>query len=421
MKLRKSLALALNILFHSKLRSWLTILGIVIGVAAVVAIVSISEGAQQQLESRLGGLGADILTISPGASRAMGRMGEFHGPDFGGRGGGTATSTKAKNLTKSDVLVLHTISNIKYTMGSISGRADATYASKSSSLSVQGVDPAVWKDITTEKIASGRMLTKADTFSVVLGGRIVESVFEGGIPLNSKIIIEGRAFKVVGILEEGSNIYMPIDIAREVIEDIGNEKLNSITVKVKDVAASDATIDEINRKLMLSRGILKATEKDFSVSSQKAMQETMQQTLSTMTLFLGAIAVISLIVGAIGIANTMFTSVLEKTKEIGIMKAIGSKNRDIMLIFLMNAGLIGLIGGLGGILVGWVGSGYISALAGTGGGMGGGPMGFLRGATVTPELVIYSLAAAILIGMIAGAIPAWRASRLKPVDALRYE
>lgn len=122
--------------------------------------------------------------------------------------------------------------------------------------------------------------------------------------------------------------------------------------------------------------------------------------------------------GAIGIANTMFTSVLEKTKEIGIMKAIGTKNRDILLIFLMNAGLIGLVGGMGGIILGMFGSGFISSMAGTGGG---GPMGFLRGATVTPELIIYSLSAAILIGMVAGVIPAYRASRLKPVDALRYE
>lgn len=423
MKLRKSFSLALNILFHSKLRSWLTILGIVIGVAAVVSIVSISEGAQQQLESRLGGLGADILTISPGASRASGRMGEFRmagGPrDFGG--GEIASSTRSKNLTKSDILAIRTVPNVKYAMGSISGRAAATYGSKTATLSVHGVDSELWKDLTTEAVSSGRMLTKADTFSVVVGGNVISSTFkDSGIALNSKIIIGGTSFRVVGILKEGSNIYMPIDTARAVIENYaGTTKFDSITVKVKDVSLLDTTISDITKKLMLQRGILKEADVDFSIRSQKAMQETMQQTMSTMTLFLGAIAVISLIVGAIGIANTMFTSVLEKTRDIGIMKAIGTKNRDIMLIFLMNSGLIGLTGGLGGIILGWFGSGFISSLAGTG--VGGGPMGFLRGATVTPELIIYSLLAAVLIGMIAGAIPAWRASRLKPVDALRYE
>lgn len=425
MKLRKSLSLALNILFHSKLRSWLTILGIIIGVAAVVSIVSISEGAKQQLEDRLGSLGADILTISPGASRASGRMGEFRMPEggAGGFGSSSASSSKAKNLTKSDVLVLNAIPNVKYAMGAVSGRAEMTYASKTASLSVQGVDTAVWKEITTDKLASGRFLSRADTFSVVLGGRIVESTFEDGIPLNSKIIIEGTAFKVVGILQEGSSIYMPIDMAREIVEGIGNEKLNSITVKVNDVSLTDSTIDAINKKLMLSRGILKEKEKDFSVSSLKAMQETMQETMSAMTLFLGAIAVISLIVGAIGIANTMFTSVLEKTREIGIMKAIGSKNRDIMLIFLFNSGLIGLVGGIGGVIVGWIGSGLISSMAGVSSSSPGpgGAMRFLSNAAVTPELIIGALVVSVAIGMIAGAIPAYRASKLKPVDALRYE
>ncbi|MDD4878041.1 MAG: ABC transporter permease [Candidatus Nanoarchaeia archaeon] len=425
MKIRKSLSLALNILFHSKLRSWLTILGIVIGVAAVVSIVSISEGAKQQLEDRLGSLGADILTVSPGASRASGRMGEFRMPEGGpgGFGSSSASSSKSKNLTKSDVLVINAIPNVKYAMGTVSGRASVTYGSKSSTLSVQGVDTAVWKEITTDKLASGRLLSKADTFSVVLGGRIVESIFEDGIPLNSKVIIEGTAFKVVGILQEGSNVYMPIDMAREVVEGIGDKKLDSITVKVNDVSLTDSTIDEINRKLMLSRGILKEKDKDFSVSSMKAMQETMQETMSAMTLFLGAIAVISLIVGAIGIANTMFTSVLEKTREIGIMKAIGSKNRDIMLIFLFNSGLIGFVGGIGGIILGWFGSGFISSMAGTGASMPGrgGAMGFLGNAAVTPELIIGALLVSVAIGMVAGAIPAFRASRLKPVDALRYE
>ena len=417
MKLSKSFSLALNILFHSKLRSWLTILGIIIGVAAVVAIVSISQGAEQQLEDRLGGLGADILTISPGASRAAGRMGEFHGPDIGGQDGGRAASTSQKNITKSDVLVLRTIPNVKYAMGTISGRADVTYSSKTSSLSVQGVDPEIWKDITTETLASGRFLSKADTFSVVVGENVVTSIFPEGIPLNSNIIIEGTAFRVVGILAEGSTIYMPIASARNIIEDKGNEKLDSITVKVKDVSISDTTVEDITKKLMLSRGILKASDVDFSVRSQKAMQETMQQTLSTMTLFLGAIAVISLIVGAIGIANTMFTSVLEKTRDIGIMKAIGTKNRDIMLIFLFNSGLIGLVGGIGGIILGIFASGLISSMVGTSGGA----MRFIGNTAISSGLLIGALSVSVIIGMVAGVIPAYRASKLKPVDALRYE
>jgi len=159
--------------------------------------------------------------------------------------------------------------------------------------------------------------------------------------------------------------------------------------------------------------------KDFTVSSSSSIQETVSSTIETITLFLGAIAAVSLLVGAVGIANTMFTTVLEKTKEIGIMKAIGAKNRDIMVIFLMNSALVGVVGGVIGIILGTL----ASAIMG-GGSMsaGGGMVGGMFGSTlVTPELLLSAMGIAVGIGMFAGAIPAYRASRLKPVDALRYE
>ena len=342
MRLKKSFQLALNILLHSRLRSWLTIIGIVIGIAAVVSIVSISQGAQENLEEQLGGLGADILTITPGFSQAQGPGGGFiRGP----RGGGDTSSTEdQKNLTAKDVLVLKNIDNVDYVMGEVSDKGDLTYSSKTASLSVKGIDVSVWKDITTEQIAEGRFLGIGDTYSVVLGGNIVRSTFKDGIPLNSKVIIEGKSFKVVGILESGSTVYMPIEVTRTTFEDIGDDEFDSISVKIKDVALTDETIDLIVKKLMFSRGALTDKDRDFSVSDPSARKEMMEETMGTMTLFLTAIAAISLLVGAVGIANTMFTSVLEKTKEIGIMKAIGAQNKDILLIFLFNAGLIGFVG-----------------------------------------------------------------------------
>jgi len=414
MKFRKCLELAFNILVHSKLRSWLTILGIIIGIAAVVSIVSISEGAQQSLEDRLGDLGADIITISPGHSRASGFGGAFRMRDEGG-----SSSSGQKNLTLKDVIVIKGIPNVKSVMGTVSGRADLSYSTKTSSLSVQGVDATIWEDITTEAIDQGRFLSSGDSFSVVLGGNIVTNTFEGGIPLNSKITIEGKVFKVVGILDEGSTIYMPITIARDILENVGDKEFGSITVKVENIEIAEDTVALMDQKLMLARGILYEKDKDFSINSQKAMQESMQQTMDSMALFLGAIALISLIVGAIGIANTMFTSVLEKTKEIGIMKAIGTKNKDIMLIFLLNSGMIGLVGGLGGIFLGVFGSGLISYL-GSSGDVGMASRMFTNTA-ITPELLIFALAFSLIVGMIAGVIPAYRASKLKPVDALRYE
>lgn len=420
MRLTKSFQLALNILIHSKLRSWLTIIGIIIGIAAVVSIVSISGGAEKNLESQLQGLGADVLTISSGGgSRASGPMGEFRGGFGGDFNSQSSSSSKSKNLTYKDVLVLKTLDNVKYVAGEVSGRGDISYSSKTSTASIKGVDTSVWKDITSEELDSGRLLIRGDSYSVVLGGDIVTRVFDEGIPLNSKIIIEEKSFKVVGITESGSSVYMPIDVARTIIEDAGTEKFDSISVMIEDVEKSDETVSLIEDKLMKSRGILFEKDKDFSVSSPAEMQETMQETMSTMRLFLGAIAAISLLVGAIGIANTMFTSVLEKTKEIGIMKAIGAKNKDILMIYLINSGLIGLVGGLGGIILGIIGSGFIGYLTSSSSDMG---LTRMFGSTsISAELLIGALFFSIIIGMIAGIIPAYRASRLKPVDALRYE
>ena len=165
---------------------------------------------------------------------------------------------------------------------------------------------------------------------------------------------------------------------------------------------------------MLSHGILQTSKQDFSVESPTSMQERISSTLSSTSIFLTGIAIISLIVGAIGIMNTMFTSVLEKTREIGILKAIGAKDRDIMTIFLLNAGIIGLIGGIFGIILGIIASSYISVLSGstslTGGG---GPGRFLSSTYVSPQLVIGIFVLSILIGLISGAIPAYRASKTR--------
>jgi len=178
---------------------------------------------------------------------------------------------------------------------------------------------------------------------------------------------------------------------------------------------------------MMSRGILKEKNIDFSVSNPASIQETIQQTLNTMTLFLGAIAAISLVVGGIGIANSMFTSVLEKTKDIGIMKAIGAKNKYILMIFLLNSGLIGLVGGIGGVILGFFVSTTISNMANFSSSSvsaipGRGVIGnFFSSSYVRLDLVLGALLFSVVIGVIAGLIPAYRASKLNPVDALRSE
>ena len=423
MRLKKSFQLALNIFIHSKLRSGLTIIGIIVGIGAVVAIISMSQGAQIQLEQRLGSLGADVITISPGAQRASGF-------GFGGEGRGsdsTGTTVTQKNLTSKDITVIKSVTNIKYVSGQVSGSEDVIYSSKTAkNTRITGVDILTWKEVTTEKLASGRFLTSGDMYSVVIGDRTANTIFGKTIPLNGKIIIAGKSFNVVGILQEGSSLYIPINIARDTLSDVGKDEFNSISVKISDVSLANQTVTDLTKALMLSRGILQTNKKDFSISNPASMQQTMEQTLQTLTLFLGAIAAISLLVGGIGIANTMFTSVLEKTKEIGIMKAVGVQNKDVMTIFLLNSGLIGLTGGIGGVILGAIASTAISSVAGvssatTAGAMRGGIGNLFSSSYVSPQLIFGALFFAILIGMIAGAIPAYRASKLNPVDALRYE
>jgi putative ABC transport system permease protein len=434
MKASKSFKLALNILRHSKLRSWLTIIGIVIGVAAVVAIISIGEGMQQSIEERLGGLGSDIITISPGFSRASGMFVRIRG---GGISGFAMPGDEddEEGLTDMDIMVIKSVENVEYVQGSISGRGEITYLAEEASVSIEGVEPLAWSQITTSELEQGRFLGPADYNAVVVGSRIANDMFKQPLALNRILTIEGKSFKIVGILEESgggfvgpggdSGVIMPLNAARDIFqeqdEDFERDEYDSITIKVTDDSIIEDTMDAIDAKLMLFRHVTERT-KDYTITSSKSMQETVSETTETMTLFLGAIAAVSLLVGAVGIANTMFTTVLEKTKEIGIMKAIGARNRDIMVIFMMNSVLVGVVGGLIGAVLGTLVSSLmgLGEVTAAGGGMGG--MGRIFGSTlVTPRLFSYALMIAIGISMLAGAIPAYRASKLKPVDALRYE
>jgi putative ABC transport system permease protein len=423
MKLKKGLKLALNILIHAKLRSWLTIIGIVIGVAAVVGIVSIGEGAQASVQASLGGLGADLISVSPGFSRARGGFG---GGDHPGEGGGGTSSTTTKNLTTRDVQIIKTIEGVKFVNGIVSGRVDVSYLAETASLSVQGVDPFAWVNIQTSELASGRLLNPSDKYVIVIGNRIATNTFKQPLALNRMIMIEGKPFKIVGILKaagEGmgggdNTIAMPIEAAREILGKPTNA-IDSISIKVSDISLVEQVTNETTRRLQMSRHVSGRTQ-DFSVTSAQAMQARITSTLQTFTIFLAAIAAVSLLVGAVGIANTMFTSVLEKTREIGIMKAIGAKNSDILIIFIINSGLVGLVGGIIGVIFGAVISYILPNLlsrATTGG-------GFLRGGLTSAlpvSLLVEALTLSVLIGIVAGAIPAYRASKLKPVDALRYD
>ena len=412
MKLNKCLKHALNMVLHSPLRSWLTIIGIVIGVASVIAIVSIGEGMEQSLTEQLDDLGMDLITITPGFSRG----GDLHlGP---GREGDQAAEGQAADeetvLGRTDVQALRGLSDIELIDTQIRGNVDVAYLGKSGSVSLTGVEQKVWSQMTTSEIRDGRMLDSADQNVIVIGGGLADNFFDRPLGINKVITIGDSAFRIVGILDDQSNsIIMPLQMAYQILDDKEKDVYDSIIVKIKYEDDLDAVVEKIENKLMITRHVTE-NDRDFTVTSSKQTNEMRGEMMSSVSAFLTAIAAVSLLVGSVGISNTMFTSVLEKTKEIGIMKAIGARNRDILTIFLFHAGLIGLAGGIIGVIFGIILSGVMPSL------MGGLPMA--RGGTiVSVDIIIIALSVSVLVGIIAGFVPAYQGSKLRPVDALRYE
>jgi len=411
MKLTKCLKHAFSMVVHSQLRSWLTILGIVIGVASVISIVSLGNGMEASINSQMGDLGGDIVTISAGYSKG----GEKFGPGRMKSGASSGATEDEVVVDRSDYQVLRGISDISIIDRNIRDNVDVTYLGKTGSVSLTGVDQKVWSQVTTKEISTGRLLDSADQNVIVIGGKLAEDYFDQVVGINKMISIEGSSFRVVGVLDDTTtSIYMPLSMAYQILTDKDVDVYDSIVIKVKDEDYLDETIEKVESKLMMSRHVNEKT-RDFSVNSNAQTNEMRAEMMSSMSLFLTAIAGVSLLVGAVGIANTMFTSVLEKTKEIGIMKAIGARNRDILLIFLFNAGLIGLVGGLLGVLFGVIVSSSLMPILLTDL-----PMGkFGAGGIITFDTIFISLGVSVAVGMIAGMVPAFQASKLKPVDALR--
>jgi putative ABC transport system permease protein len=421
MKLSDIIKLSISNLSQRGLRSWLTVLGIVIGVAAVVAILSIGSGMQQSISSQLGGLGADIITVSPGFARAY---------TVAFQRGAQPLIERAQTsvyFTEKDVQAIKSIEGIVAINKVIAGRANVTYLAQSASVSVYGVDPLAWKEIIPVEIEEGRYLLPGDSDAIVVGNRVANQMFKRPLGINTQLTINGKPFKIVGILKESGGIagiigidnliFMPLSSAKTVLG-ISTNEYSSLQVKVSDTTLVDYVASEIEEKLMLSRHVTEET-KDFTVTSTKTIQETVTNVMNTVNLFLAGIAGVSLLVGAIGIANTMFMSVMERTRQIGTLKALGSTNLEVMEIFLFESAMIGLLGGLIGIFVGFIASGLISEVGVrvlvTG-------MRAQTGLTViTPELILFGLAFSTFIGILSGILPARRAANLQPVEALRYE
>lgn len=463
MKPGKILKIAFSMVKANKLRSWLTIIGIIIGIASVMAIVTTGEYFEKEVTETLEGFGGDIITIvastpfqvndeefvvadsenTEGSSEVSGDNSETTAETEENEEETQANTSNPiefeqvteSQLTNMDVLTLRSIPAIEYINVNVDKGAEMKIGGESTDVWVTGVDPAVWNKISKKDIEQGRMLETGDRNVVVLSNELAKKTFKREIRLNEIILLDGKSYRVVGILAAGSgllggltglfgsSIYMPYqdayslssneDLSETETDDYSTDVYSTIEVKLKKDADYEAAIKGIERKLRLSRRVTEDAQ-DFYVNSQKEAIESTRKMINGLTAFLAFIAGISLLVGSTGIANTMFTSVLEKTKEIGIMKAIGAKNQDIMLVFLCNSAMISLVGGIIGILLGTVAVQavlfFISIKMNT-------PFEF----ALSLKATFISTLVSIVVGLIAGLVPAKNASELKPVDALRYE
>jgi putative ABC transport system permease protein len=435
MKFADILKLSLNGLTHRGLRSWLTILGIIVGVAAVIAMLSIGAGMSQSMKSQMSNFGADVLTVSVGRTRAFGPDSGFTDrfqPGSGGPPGtqaGTSTTTEdTPTLTDTDILAISTADGVDTVSGIISGQATVQYLAQTVTVTVEGIEPSAWNDMTTSELASGRFLESGESTSILIGNSVANGMFEYNLTVDTQIRIGSKTFTVVGILAESGTgsfggddrtIFMSIQAGREIVTDLDSNEYSSIQVKVTDTNAVDQIIENVQQVLYTSRMVTSDTA-DFTVTSPTSMLETIQSTMATLTFFLTGIAAISLLVGAIGIANTMFMSVMERTRLIGILKSIGTRNSEIMKLFLAESGIIGLMGGLLGIFLGFIVVGIISSVGINI--MGIGRMGTNTSvAIVTPELIVFALLFSTIIGIVSGLIPARKAASLQVVEAMRSE
>jgi putative ABC transport system permease protein len=455
MKPGKILKIALSMVKANKLRSWLTIIGVIIGIASVMAIVTTGEYFEKEVTETLEEFGGDTITIvastpfkvtdeeiivdysedPEGSSEYSGESLETTVEE--GEEVNTDTSDSVEfdqvteaQLTKLDVFTLRSIPAIEYINVNVEKDAELKLGGESTPVWIKGVDPGVWPEIAKKDLEQGRMLETGDRNVVVLSNELAKETFEKEIRLNQMILLNNRSYRVVGILEKnsgllggltglfGSSIYMPYQevyslSSDEDLSERETDAYSTIEVKLYKGADYNSSLQEIENKLKLSRRVNEDTQ-DFYVNSDKEAIENTRKLINGLTVFLAFIAGISLLVGSTGIANTMFTSVLEKTKEIGIMKAIGAKNRDIMLIFLCNSAMISLVGGIIGIILGTAAVQAVLFVLSI-------KMNVPFEFALSLKATFVSTFISIIVGLIAGIVPAKNASELKPVDALRYE
>ena len=393
----------------NKLRSGLTILGMTIGVASVIVLIAVGNGSSQAVQSRIQSLGTNVLIVMPsGGGFRLGRR-------------AASTSAASISLTKQDAQALQDPSlapDVKSASPVVNASSvKLVYGSSSyEPSSFVGTTPS-YLEAHAYKVQEGSSFTAADVAAhrrvAVIGATVEQELFAGADPVGQEMKVNGSNFEVLGVLaskgtsgitNEDDVVIAPITTVQSSLTGAG--AIDSITVQARSEAALNSAEAEIDTVIDERHKVSDSAEPGFQVLNQGALLETSSSTSSVFTTLLGEVAAISLLVGGIGVMNIMLVSVTERTREIGIRKAIGARRSDILMQFLSEAVLVSLVGGLLGVLVGVLGSQF-------------------RIAGVQPEIATYSIflafGAAALSGLFFGTYPAARAAALRPIEALRFE
>ena len=401
---KESFLMAWASLVANKLRSLLTMLGIIIGVAAVIALVSIGNGVKQDIEDSISSLGSNLLVVLPGAPRTPGAR-----PSQG----------SMKSLKISDYEAIAKLEGVKAASPMTNGSYVVIYQNKNWTTSVAGVN-ANFQDVNNWTMTSGRFFSDKNVQNrervAVVGQTVVKNLFADEDPVGKEIRVKNIPFRVIGVLKSKGNgtmgndqddtVLIPYTTSMERVE--GIDYLRRVYVVAKDDEGIDRLQADIENLLRVRHNIKDTNLDDFNIQNMKSIMDTVAQTTGTFTLFLGAVAAISLVVGGIGIMNIMLVSVTERTREIGVRKALGATYSVIVTQFLIEAVVISLMGGFIGIAFGIGASKVIGMVSG-------------MSTIVSVPTIIMSFAFSMAIGLIFGIYPARKAAKLNPIDALHYE
>jgi putative ABC transport system permease protein len=401
---RDHVKLAIKNLRHRMSRSLLTLLGIAIGIMAIISLLALGEGMQQVITGELSSL-SDVIIVTTG------------GDIFSSFGGGGSTG---EYFTQRDIAGIERLQGIKEISTQLSGTGLAEYNGKTTIVSLTGMDVEVMKlQYTSQNLEAGGFLNEGDQNKIMIGYSIAHDTFDAEIFVGGRIKINGEKFFVSGIFgKQGmggvSSDSLVLMNARDFKKLTGQSNISLIYLRVENVNDAESIATTIQTTINENHG-----RKDFATATtMTSILETVQTITGILQLVLVGIASIALVVASIGIMNTMLTSVMERTREIGIMKAIGATTRDIMSIFIIEGVLMSGVGGVIGIILGVFGSQALTLILGSFMSMGG---SFNLVPIITIMSVVLAVAVSLIVGVLSSLYPAWKAARMSPIEAVRYE